>query len=157
MVSAAIHRAQEAGAVPIRLVNVTQPLSCDGNMGGSLRVCHDMQSRHGVMTMRPHHVSETLAGQYEGSTLGHLEAQTRKSLHPYAPMQVVVTLGISALGPFANPPRLNLGYTLGAGGGAVVSESLALPAVSRYKIALMPIPAVRPSGSRQPQSTLSVR
>jgi hypothetical protein len=44
-------------------------------------------------------------------------------------MQVVVALGITALTPFANPPRLNLGYTLGAGGGAVMSESLALPAV----------------------------
>jgi hypothetical protein len=60
-------------------------------------------------------------------------------------MQVVVTLGISALAPFANPPRLNLGYTLGAGGGAVVSESLALPAVSaahNLGVGLVPLAAV---------------
>ena len=55
-----------------------------------------------------------------------------------------MTLGISALAPFANPPRLNLGYTLGAGGGAVVSESLALPAVSRNTAELLPAVKLKP-------------
>lgn len=40
-----------------------------------------------------------------------------------------MTLGLTALAPFAGPPRLSLGYTLGGGGGATVSESLVLPAV----------------------------
>lgn len=29
--------------------------------------------------------------------------------------QVVVVLAVTAVTPFVNPPRLNLGYTLGAG------------------------------------------
>lgn len=51
---------------------------------------------------------------------------------PRAAMQVVVTLGVTVLAPFANPPRLNMGYTLGGGGGAAMSESLALPAVRHW-------------------------
>ncbi len=43
-------------------------------------------------------------------------------------MQVVVTLALTAVAPFRDPPRLQLGYVLPGGGGGV-SQSLALPAV----------------------------
>lgn len=70
--------------------------------------------------------------------LGSKKAARSEAPNAVPAMQVVVTLGISALTPFVNPPRLNLGYTLGAGGGAVVSESLALPAVSCCCAVFMP-------------------